>query len=294
MSSETSYSRLADPKILINYRRMTILLPPELWRQVFEFAAYEDPAHFWLLGRQVNKTWNLEILNTYRDMFLRDPNRCLVSFNVYSEYCFEMGFNRFDEHDKSRVIFSGTQKPWSYPESWGQERVDEHETQINYLWRLNVVRYLQEFEKQKGRQDLTPHILSVFGSSNDTALVGLQADYDKGEISFLWEPTLHTFFLENAEINRRNAMRAQDTDLEWRDNIIFSRAAKDVWCNALNTFVRDMEQNVKAVRRERFKKQYEKERGSGSWKDAEVDTFQEGIRLRKIRHMSERREFLLR
>jgi hypothetical protein len=70
---------------------MLAVLPPELWRDILEYAAIDardkswdrtdrevyDWANLWIVCRQVCRIWRADITSIYLDMFVRD--RCVLT-----------------------------------------------------------------------------------------------------------------------------------------------------------------------------------------------------------------------
>jgi hypothetical protein len=75
--------------------------------------------------------------------------------------------------------------------------------------------YLQVPGLQAGTYDLDssqpPQVISLGGMVNDTDLPGLDADFDRLEISFLWKPMLTMLFAEEERVRRL----VRNTKVSW-------------------------------------------------------------------------------
>ncbi|KAK4543054.1 hypothetical protein LTR36_005831 [Oleoguttula mirabilis] len=66
---------------------MSHALPDEVWQRTFAFTTdIDDTASIWIHGRRVCRAWKYNVEVTYRDIYLRRPERCSIHFDCGEAY----------------------------------------------------------------------------------------------------------------------------------------------------------------------------------------------------------------
>ena len=193
---------------------MSPSLPLEIW--VLVFFQNTDPLHLYTMGRKVCSSWRTEIPKVIAKKYLEDPNMVQIHSDCETS-CFrrfacllgsELGFSHYK--GKNRAVF----KPlYEAGEVYHEDecttryiRARNSNSQSVESFRLPVAhdhrRYIEKVNENY--VGLPPCQIRIKWDANDTELPGLEVDFDKAEISFLWEPMLERFYREFAVLNRRD------------------------------------------------------------------------------------------
>jgi hypothetical protein len=202
-------------------------LPLEIWTAVISHLTRnpDDICSAWLSVRRVSRCFKAateaavskQVLRSASISFPVHRTRTTRSENEWTRTKIKLGtidtyFDRVSE-DGERVFFRD-----KAPLDRMSEDVLTHTVRS---WRRRIRSYLDQppFDSldladnraEAGVPGLQynqpPYVIAMGGMVNDTELLGLEADIDRLEISFLWKPMLTMFFAEEERIRRltRNA-----------------------------------------------------------------------------------------
>ena len=244
-------------------------LPPELWQLIFHQNT--NPKHLWTVGRKVCSAWRTEIPKIIAKKYLEDPD--MTQIHCDCEIAGEKGLTClmgskliFDHYceDKTRAVFR------KVPEDDDDE--DElhcglctetltraKEEECRSLDGFHMRGALNEGEvcgdcygsSRSRRCDLPPYQMRVKWDANDTELPGLEANFERGEISFEWRRMLDLFFREATLLDSRDDEIATEA-LQWLEREkpsiarVVARAREDH---------RARQKYKEEVRRDRIKRQ---------------------------------------
>lgn len=283
----------------------------------------------WLQARQVNHAWRANIAQTYLEVFLRcspqqqqqqqqqkqkqkQQQQTRIRFHcewdesewdyMFHTATVEMGFDRLDANDESRVVFkevdrspraglilgSGRRRmSWEDEGENGDgdedkesDRVKRLDEKIYETWSRNIDDYIGVAEEDEwrstttgdsgvdggygGEPSMTPHVITIHGASLDSELPGLQYDVSKREISFEWEPMLHAFCIEYAELEKRDLSREKEI-LAGVDDMISSYYSSARGMSAIidvmDSWWAMKRKNLQALRRHRIRRQWKEKLG---------------------------------
>ena len=193
----------------------TPTLPLELWLRVFENTP--DPAHLWLQGRRVCRTWRSRIPSIVAQQFLPQ-----VSLNYDGGWQLRAGmttqlyivlkFDRFDSGDGGRCVFKQTSTRTGHGHT---SRHPHAFTKIWDAWPDLVERYLRDPLQSYGHDTEPWHVLELNGHANDTELLNVELKLDPREASFDWFSMLDVFFRELFEQESRSKSLAVDLNINF-------------------------------------------------------------------------------
>jgi hypothetical protein len=203
-------------------------LPPEVWLLIF--LQNTNPKHLWNVGRQVCSMWRSEIPKVIARKYLEDPDLTQIHCDCETAYeqnltCLmgsKLIFSHYEEN-KLRAVFK------KCPE----DKEDDHCWMCSHylaVARREKSRDLDDFYMGRDvgdgmcldcegvtrgqRCDIPPYIIRIKWEAHDTELPNLEADFEKGEISFEWQGMLETFFRETAILDRFDDEIATES-LQW-------------------------------------------------------------------------------
>jgi hypothetical protein len=199
-------------------------LPLEVW--ILIFFQNTDPSHLYTIGRQVCSAWRTEIPKVIAKKYVEDPNMVQIHSNCEMSRlkrfaCLlgpELGFSHYQGSANDRAVFKPIYKALEAP--------DDHELECNTMYERARSRGSQSVDdlrlpvahnhgtriQQVGGKhvDLPPCQIRIKWVSNDTELPGLEVDFAKGEVSFLWQPMLELFYREAAALDRHDGRLAAE------------------------------------------------------------------------------------
>lgn len=241
----------------------------------------------------------------------------------------EMGFDRLDANDESRVVFkevdrspraglilgSGRRR-MSWEDEGGDGDGDEDkesdrakrlDEKIYETWSRNIDDYIGVAEEDEdedeeewrstttgdsgvgggcgGEPSMTPHVITIHGASLDSELPGLQYDVSKREISFEWEPMLHAFCIEYAELEKRDLSQEKEILAGVHDMIssyYSSARGMSAIIDVMDSWWAMKRKNLQELRRHRIRRQW-KEKLVFDPPDYLFDTDHEEKQLERIR-----------
>jgi hypothetical protein len=165
-------------------------LPLEIWLHIFSLAT--DPAHLWTTASQVCRLWHEWIPRVLVDKFV-PAKHTQIRFlpDITRPFVQTARFDRFSKTEAMQCTFA-----FAGGECHCRNGLHEgtHQSSGNIA------------------TDGPPsaHVLFLAGLINDTRLVGLQVAPDGRTFSFDARGTLHAFFREGAELQRRSRRWAAD------------------------------------------------------------------------------------
>lgn len=279
---------------------MVPVLPPEIWHHIFCFAAVcgdaRQPGDFWVKGRQVCRQWREAIPNAYRETLLRNPDRCFIYFEFDAGGTYHTTFSHFDLDDKSRCIFKESESGLELLSEFAEdEDMDdpEHEWNEGMEWHFNGETMTDHEGKpfKIEQANDTPHLISIWGTSWDSALPGLRYNDKKPEVSFEWQGMLNRFFIETLELSRRDVLSAETIGALHRDEVNSKPEDHGPLMRAMQAFVNGTKKNIRDVRRERIERSVRESLGAMSYEermriiDQTVTEFgEEKVRIDRIHH----------
>lgn len=199
-------------------------LPIELWTAIIShISAPEDIISAWLNIRRVSRSFRSATETAMRQRLMRSAHLDFVSHHIKAVRTFpgpssriqlgaiETRFDRWSE-DGNRVFFRDktalermdefllmhTKEDWVH-------RVGNYMSQTCVPPEIVVVGGRRRLATNLVSFNIPPHIITVGGMVNDTELPGLEVDYDRLEVSFLWRPMLTMFLAEEERV--RHLMR---------------------------------------------------------------------------------------
>jgi hypothetical protein len=167
-------------------------LPPEVWINVFSY--HTDLAHLWLVCRRVSSTLRACADYAFAEYFLHDVQIAfqLEKYNLGGKSKRPELPVTFDRLGKSKVKeyawFIDKRPKSKVCEGTGKKAQDEYQKTMQ-RWEENV---------RLCRPEMPNYTISIRGSVNDTALLGLEINTEAREIRFEWMKTLQLFYREHA------------------------------------------------------------------------------------------------
>lgn len=200
-------------------------LPLELWHLIF--AQNTNPKHLWTVGRQVCSMWRSEIPKIMAKKYLEDPEMtqihcdCEVASEKFLSCLMgrELIFSHYKDN-KTRAVFK------KCPEDVEDEdfhissclgtlaRAKEEKSRSLDAFSIPEDARYQEVCSDCRREstttssgkrcDLPPYQIRIKWEANDTELPGLEADFERAEISFEWYSMFEMFYREAAILDRHD------------------------------------------------------------------------------------------
>ncbi|RYO85194.1 hypothetical protein DL764_009218 [Monosporascus ibericus] len=191
-------------------------LPVEVWAQIISFIT--DSRYLprtWLHFRRVSRAFRhateMAFISSHlphADLIFREQRSIFHTDLIFPKVVFK--FDRLADGDRSRAVFMRKHPAESLREisvvAGGGAREDNNLFDLTMRrWRETLEPYAthaarQQTPKSSSSYAWRPHVLAVRRVVNDTALPGLEVDYEKQEISVLWAPMLSLLFGEEEYI----------------------------------------------------------------------------------------------
>ncbi|RYP22003.1 hypothetical protein DL765_001909 [Monosporascus sp. GIB2] len=197
-------------------------LPVEVWAQIISFIT--DSRYLprtWLHFRRVSRAFKLATEMAFvsshlphADLIFREHRSSFHADLIFPKVVFK--FDRLADGDRSRAVFVRKHPAESLREisvvadcggggGGGGARDDNNLFDLTMRrWRETLEPYAAHAARQQTSKSAPyawrPHVLAVRRVVNDTALPGLEVDYEKQEISVLWAPMLSLLFGEEEYI----------------------------------------------------------------------------------------------
>ncbi|RYP36274.1 hypothetical protein DL767_003427 [Monosporascus sp. MG133] len=202
-------------------------LPVEVWAQIISFIT--DSRYLprtWLHFRRVSRAFKhateMAFISSHlphADLIFREHRSSFHADLIFPKVVFK--FDRLADGDRSRAVFVRKHPAESLREisvvadgGGGAARDDNNLFDLTMRrWRETMEPYATHAAAQQQQQQTPkksspsspsyawrPHVLAVRRVVNDTALPGLEVDYEKQEISVLWAPMLSLLFGEEEYI----------------------------------------------------------------------------------------------
>ncbi|RYP63839.1 hypothetical protein DL769_006851 [Monosporascus sp. CRB-8-3] len=196
-------------------------LPVEVWAQIISFitdSRYLPRAwlHFRRVSRAFKHATEMAFVGSHlphADLIFRQHRSSFHADLIFPKVVFK--FDRLAGGDRSRAVFVRKHPAESLREisvaadgdgGGGGARDDNNLFDLTMRrWREILEPYAthaarQQTPKSPSSYAWRPHVLAVRRVANDTALPGLEVDYEKQEISVLWAPMLSLLFGEEEYI----------------------------------------------------------------------------------------------
>ncbi|RYP77387.1 hypothetical protein DL771_001182 [Monosporascus sp. 5C6A] len=191
-------------------------LPVEVWAQIISFIT--DSRYLprtWLQFRLVSRVFKhateMAFVSSHlphADLIFREHRSSFHADLIFPKVVFK--FDRLADGDRSRAVFVRKHPAESLREiSVGPccGGALDHDNLFDLTmrrWRETLEPYAAHAARQQMPKSAPyawrPHVLAVRRVANDTALPGLEVDYEKQEISVLWAPMLSLLFGEEEYI----------------------------------------------------------------------------------------------
>ncbi|RYP74424.1 hypothetical protein DL770_007606 [Monosporascus sp. CRB-9-2] len=191
-------------------------LPVEVWAQIISFIT--DSRYLprtWLHFRRVSRVFKhateMAFVSSHlphADLIFREHRSSFHADLIFPKVVFK--FDRLADGDRSRAVFVRKHPAESLREisvvaDCGGAQDDNNLFDLTMRrWRETLEPYATHAARQQTNKKSSyawrPHVLAVRRVVNDTALPGLEVDYEKQEISVLWAPVLSLLFGEEEYI----------------------------------------------------------------------------------------------
>ncbi|RYO78334.1 hypothetical protein DL766_009214 [Monosporascus sp. MC13-8B] len=196
-------------------------LPVEVWAQIISFIT--DSRYLprtWLHFRRVSRAFKhateMAFVSSHlphADLIFREHRSSFHADLIFPKVVFK--FDRLADGDQGRAVFVRKHPAESLREisvvadcgggGGGGARDDNNLFDLTMRrWRETLEPYATHAARQQTPKSAPyawrPHVLAVRRVANDTALPGLEVDYEKQEISVLWAPMLSLLFGEEEYI----------------------------------------------------------------------------------------------